>query len=64
MFQNHFNVALRNILRYKGYSFIHIAGLAIYLAAGLSSIVIASLTVSFQAIKKAVVNPVNSLKYV
>ena len=32
MFTNYFNVAIRNLLRHKGYSFINIAGLAIGIA--------------------------------
>ena len=32
MFKNYFKIALRNIIRHKGFSFINIAGLAVGLA--------------------------------
>jgi putative ABC transport system permease protein len=35
MFRNHIKIALRNLLRYRGYSFINIAGLAIGIAASM-----------------------------
>ena len=57
MFRNYIKTTLRNL----GYAYrIEIQGW-IFLAAGLTAILIALVTISFQAIRAAIANPVNSL---
>ncbi len=49
MLQNYLKVAIRNLWRYKTFSFINIAGLSLG-------------TVSMQVVRAAVANPVESLR--
>ena len=60
MFRNYFKTASRNLARNKVYSFINIA--EFFATAGIIALLIALITVSFQAIKAAVANPVKNLR--
>jgi hypothetical protein len=78
MILNYIKIFYRNMMINKGFSFINITGLAFGLATcllimlyivderdiltGLAAMVIALITVSFQAIRAAVANPVKSLR--
>lgn len=57
MIKNFIKIALRNITKHKGYSFINITGLALGMAC------CRLITVSFQAVRAALANPADSLRY-
>jgi putative ABC transport system permease protein len=54
MFETYIKIAFRNIKGHKGYSFLNISGLA--------ALTIALLSVSYQSIKAATADPVDSLR--
>jgi len=63
MIKNYIKIAIRHLFRNKILTVIHLFGLGIFLASGMIALVIALLTVSFQSIKAATANPVDSLRY-
>jgi NAD(P)-dependent dehydrogenase (short-subunit alcohol dehydrogenase family) len=70
MLGNFLKVAIRNLRRNRGFSIINISGLAIgmasaigvFVVSGIIGLSIALLTVSYQAVRAAVANPVKSLR--
>ena len=73
MLRNYLKIAWRNLVRNKAFSAINIGGLSdytyrtelswwIFVVAGLGALLITLLTVSFQSIKAALMNPVKSLR--
>jgi hypothetical protein len=58
LFINYLEIAFRTIAKQKVYTLVNI-----FVLAGVLALIIALLTVSYQAIKAALANPVNALKY-
>ncbi|PIQ21107.1 MAG: hypothetical protein COW65_11075 [Cytophagales bacterium CG18_big_fil_WC_8_21_14_2_50_42_9] len=59
MFKNYLKIALRNLWRHKGFSFINLFGLSVGLSLAL---IIALFTVSIHALEAATANPANALR--